>query len=164
MVYYVRLVTRKKPDVIIMHVGRNDLTKGVSTVPKVRKIVSAIQEMDSIRNIRLSFSSIVQRAYKDYSKEIKDVNTRIKSYCLGKGLIYVDNSNIDKSCLSKPYLRKKRHAVTFTEYFSITRRPLKHVSINNRKWYQKQPSLMLSRFLSGVKKASYRESCKSNIY
>ena len=135
MVYYVRLVTRKKPDVIIMHVGRNDLTKGVSTMPKVRKIVSAIQKMDSIRNIWLSFFSIVQRAYKDYSKEIKDVNTRIKSYCLGKGLIYVDNSNIDKSCLNnrKPYLRKKMHAVTFTEYFNITRRPLKHVSINNRK-------------------------------
>ena len=100
-----------------MHVGRNDLTKGVSTVPKVRKIVSAIQEMDSIRNIRLSFSSIVQRAYKDYSKEMKDVNTRIKSYCLGKGLIYVDNSNIDKSCLSKPYLRKKKACSYFHRIF-----------------------------------------------
>ena len=43
-------VTRKKP-VIIMHVGTNDLTKGVNAIPKVRKIVSAIQAEDSTRNI-----------------------------------------------------------------------------------------------------------------
>ena len=92
-----------------MHVGTNDLTKRVNMMPKVRKIVSAIQEIDSVRNIRLSFSSIIQRAYKDYSKEIKDVHTRLRSYCLGKSQIYVDNSNTDKSCLnnSKPYLSKK---------------------------------------------------------
>ena len=30
MVDYVRPVTRKKPDVIIMHVGTNDLTKGIN--------------------------------------------------------------------------------------------------------------------------------------
>ena len=29
---YVRPVTRKKPDVIIMHVGTNDLTKGLNTI------------------------------------------------------------------------------------------------------------------------------------
>ena len=32
MVDYVRTVTRKKPDVIIMHVGTNDLNKGVNTM------------------------------------------------------------------------------------------------------------------------------------
>ena len=109
MVDYVRPVPRKKPDVIIMHIGTNDLTKGVNTMSKVRKIVNAIQEVDSTRNIQLGFSSIVQRADKEYSKEIKDISTRLKSYCLGKGLIFVDNSNIDESCLnsSKLHLSKK---------------------------------------------------------
>ena len=51
MVDYVRPVTRKKPDVIIMHVGTNDLTKGVNAMPKVRKIASTIQAVDSTRNI-----------------------------------------------------------------------------------------------------------------
>ena len=109
MVDYVRPVTRKTPDVIIMHAGTNDLTKGVNTISKVRKIVSAIQEVDSTRNIQLGFSSIVQRADKDYSKEIKNINTRLKSYCLGKGLIFDDNSNIDESCPnnSKLHLSKE---------------------------------------------------------
>ena len=111
MVDYVRPLTRKNPHVIIMHVGTNDLTKGVNTMSKVRKIVSAIQEVDSTRNIQLGFSSIVQRVDKDYSKEMKDINTRLKSHCLGKGLIFVDNSNFEEYCLnnSKLHLIKKVH-------------------------------------------------------
>ena len=134
MVDYVRPVTRKKPDVIIMHVGTNDLTKGVNTMSKVRKIVSAIQEVDSTRNIRLGFSSIVQRADKDYSKEIEDINTSLKSYCLGKGLIFVDNSNIDESCIndSKFHLSKKGTQLLSQNLLRFSRRPLKHVSTNNR--------------------------------
>ena len=85
IVDFVKPVTQKKPDVIIMHVGTNDLTKGVNTMSKVRKIVRAIQDVDSTRNIlvikQLGFSSIVQSADKYYSKEIKDTNTRLKSYC-----------------------------------------------------------------------------------
>ena len=66
MVDYVRPVTPKKPDVIIIDVGTNDLTKGVNTMSKVRIIVYAIQEVGSTRNIQLDFSSIVQRADKGY--------------------------------------------------------------------------------------------------
>ena len=39
IVDYVRPVTRKKPDVVITHVGTNDLTRGVNTASKVRRIV-----------------------------------------------------------------------------------------------------------------------------
>ena len=76
---------------------------------KVRKIVSVIQEVDSTRNIQPGFSSIAQRTDKDYSKEIKDINARLKRYCLGKGLIFVDNSNIYESDLKngKLHLSKK---------------------------------------------------------
>ena len=96
MVDYVRTLTRKKPDFIIIHVSTNDLTEGVNTMSKL----SAIKEVDSTRNIQLGFSSIIQRADKNYGKEIKDINTRLESYCLVKGLIFVHNSNIDESCLN----------------------------------------------------------------
>ena len=109
MVDYVGPITRKKSDVIIMHVGSKALTKAVNAMSKVRKIVSVIQETDSTRNIQLGFSSIVQRTDTSHSKKIKDISTRLKSYCLGKGLIFVDNSNIDESCLNnnKLHLSKK---------------------------------------------------------
>ena len=109
VVDYVRPVTRKKPDVVIMHVGTNDLTKGVNTMSKGWKIVSAINKVNNNRNIQLGLFSIVQRADKDYSQEIKNINTRLNSYCLGKGLIFVDSSNTDKSFLNnrKLHLSKK---------------------------------------------------------
>ena len=102
MVDYVRTLTRKKPDFIMIHVSTNDLTEGVNTMSKL----SAIKEVDSTRNIQLGFSSIIQRADKNYGKEIKDINTRLESYCLVKGLIFVHNSNIDESCLNNI----KRHS------------------------------------------------------
>ena len=102
MVDYVRTLTRKKPDFIIIHVSTNDLTEGVNTMSKL----SAIKEVDSTRNIQLGFSSIIQRADKNYGKEIKDINTRLESYCLVKGLIFLHNSNIDESCLNNI----KRHS------------------------------------------------------
>ena len=60
-------------------------------------------------NIQLDVSDIIQRTDKDYSKENKDINTRLKCYCLGKDLIFVDNSNIGESLLNKSkfHLREK---------------------------------------------------------
>ena len=51
MVDYVRPVTWKKPDVISIHVGMNDLTNGANMENRkiVREIVSVIQEIDSVR-------------------------------------------------------------------------------------------------------------------
>ena len=110
----------------------NDLTKRVNMISKVRKVVSIIREIDSARNIYLSFYSIVRKAHKDYSKEIKDINTRLKSYCLGKGLIFADNSNIDEYCLSnhKLHLIEKDMQLLSQNILKSLRRPLKDVSTN----------------------------------
>ena len=112
----------------------NDLIKKVNTMSKVREIVSAIQKIDDAGNIQLGFSSIVQRTDKYYSKEIKEINTRLNRYFLGNGLIFIDNGSIDESCLnnSKLHLGEKRHAITYREFFMISRSPLKYVSSNNR--------------------------------
>ena len=112
----------------------NDLTKRVNMISKVRKVVSIIREIDSARNIYLSFYSIVRKAHKDYSKEIKDINTRLKSYCLGKDLIFADNSNIDEFCLNnhKLHLIKKGTQLLSQNILKSLRRPLK-VDISTNK-------------------------------
>ena len=88
---------------------RDELTKGVNTMKKVRKCVEVIRELDNTENIQIGFSSIIQRSDKDFSNEIKDTNIKLKNYCLGKGFIFVDNDNINESCLnnSKLHLNKK---------------------------------------------------------
>ena len=93
-------VARKKPDILAIHVGTTDLTKGVNTMRKVRECVEIIQELDKTENIRIGFSSIIQRTDKDFSDEIKQTNIKLKNYCLGKGIIFVDNDNINETCLN----------------------------------------------------------------
>ena len=109
MLDYVKPIARKKPDTLIIHVGTNDLTKGVNTMKKVRKCVEVIREIDNTENIEIGFSSIIQRADKDFGSETKETNIKLKSYCSGKGFIFVDNDNINESCLnnSKLHLNKK---------------------------------------------------------
>ena len=109
MVDYEKPVARKKPDTLISHVGRNDLAKGVNIIKKVRKCVEVIWELDNTENIQIGFSSIIQRSDKDFSNEIKETNIKLMNYCLGKGFIFIDNDNINKSCLnnSELHLNKK---------------------------------------------------------
>ena len=102
-------IARKKLGTLIIHVGTNDLTKGINTMKKVRKCVEVIREIDKTENIQIGFSSIIQRADKDFSNEIKETNIKLKNYCLGKGFIFVNNDNINELCLNniKLHLNKK---------------------------------------------------------
>ena len=79
----IKPIIRRKPDIIQVHTGTNDLTNSVNTMNKVRKIVKAV-EMDGNNEIKLGFSSITVRKDQDLEKEIKETNTKLKNYCIGK--------------------------------------------------------------------------------
>ena len=98
------------PDTILLHVGTNDLMKGINTTMKnVRKCVEPIRELENSENIQIDFSSIMHRSDKDISKEISELNVKLKKYCLGGEFIYIDNGNINEFSLnnSKLHLNKK---------------------------------------------------------
>ena len=80
MIDYIKPIARKKPDTILLHVGKNDLTKGINTMKKIRKCVEAIRELDNSEHIQIGFSSIMHRSDKDFSKEISELNTKLKKY------------------------------------------------------------------------------------
>ena len=71
--------------------------------------MEAIRELYNSENIQIGFSSIMHRSDKDFSKEISELNVKLKKYCLGRGFIYIDNDNVNESCLnnSKLHLNKK---------------------------------------------------------
>ena len=108
IVDHVKLVARKKPDTLLIHIGTNDLTKCVNTMRKVRKCVEVIRELDNTENIKIGFSSIIQRTDKDFSNEINETNIQLKNYCFGKGSIFVDNNNINESCVNNSKLHIKK--------------------------------------------------------
>ena len=71
--------------------------------------MEVIRELDNSENIQIGFSSIMHRSDKDFSKEISELNVKLKRYYLGKGFIYIDNANVNESCLndSKLNINKK---------------------------------------------------------
>ena len=110
---YIKPTIRQKPDIVIVHSGTNDLTKDVNTMNRVRKVVAAVKEIDTEGKIKLGFSGIVARG--DINKEEGVVSTdkRLEKYCKGNEFFFIDNSNIDASCLNKSKLHLNRKGTSY---------------------------------------------------
>ena len=76
---YIKPSVGKKPDFLLVHSGTNDLTNGINTMTKIRKVVATVEEMDNERKIKLSFSSIISQEDVDKTDEIIAVNNRLES-------------------------------------------------------------------------------------
>ena len=96
---YVRPIARKKPNLIIIHTGTNDIQNNLNTLQKMRKVISFIKEYDTDDNIALS--SIIRRCDHDFEDKINETNRKLENLCKGKGMIFINNSNIDSTCLNK---------------------------------------------------------------
>ena len=109
MLDFVKPVIRRKPDLVLFHSGTNDLTDELNTMKKVKKLVKVVRELDSEQTIQLGFSSIIVREDQNYSTEIKEVNDKLKRYCVSKNFLFVDNGNLNGTCLnnSKLHLNRK---------------------------------------------------------
>ena len=52
---YIKPTIRQKPDIVIVHSGKNDLTKDVNIINRVRKVVAAVKEVDTQGKINWAF-------------------------------------------------------------------------------------------------------------
>ena len=100
MLDYFKPTAWRKPDALIIHTGRNDLTNGVNTVKKVRKLVKVVREIDKSEKIKIGYSSVTYRKGKDLEDERNEVNMKLKKYCEGKGFVFIENATINKSGLT----------------------------------------------------------------
>ena len=109
MLEYIKPIVRRKPDVLVIHTGTNDLTNGVNTMKEVRQLVKCVKELDKEEEVKIGFSSVINRSDRNLEKEIVDLNLKLKWYNEGNQFLFIDNHNIDKSCLnnSKLYLNEK---------------------------------------------------------
>ena len=71
-------------------------------------MVNAIKEIDKVEEIKICFSSIIFRDDQNFHEDIKKINSKLKSFCEGKGLYFLDNENIDGSCLNRGRLHLNR--------------------------------------------------------
>ena len=49
--------------------------------------------------------SLISRSDRNFGQEIKDLNLKSKQYCEGNNLLFVDNVDVEESCLNNSKLR-----------------------------------------------------------
>ena len=96
MLDYIKPIARRKSNTLIIHTGTNDLTNGVNTMKKVRKLVKVVREIDESEKIEIGFSNVIYLKGKDLEDERNEVNVKLKKYCEGKGFVFIENDNISE--------------------------------------------------------------------
>ena len=106
---HIKPAIRKNPDIVVIHTGTNDLQNNCNIVKKAKKLVSAVKEVDKDNSIKIAFSGIINREDENFKDKNNYVNNKLKNYCNSAGMGFIDNSNIDGSCLNrgKLHLNKK---------------------------------------------------------
>ena len=80
---YVRSTVRKKPNLIIIHAGTNDIQNNVNTLQKIRKFPPS--KCNTNDNIKIVLSSIIHRSDHDFEDKINETNRKLENLCKGKG-------------------------------------------------------------------------------
>ena len=92
----------------MIHTGTNDLTNGVNTMKEIRKIVKCVRDLDKEKKVNIGCSSIISRSDRNLGQEVRDLNLKLKRYCEGNNFLFVDNINIEESCLNNSKLHKEQ--------------------------------------------------------
>ena len=110
---YIKPELRRKPDVVIVHCGTNDIPNNINTVKKIKKLVKEIEENNHENIPQVVISSIIKRYDQDYHEKIQSINDKLQRFCTSKGLSFNFNNNTDKSCLKKGKVRLNRRGSSF---------------------------------------------------
>ena len=130
---YVRPTARKKPDMIIIHTGTNDIQNKVNTLQKVRKVITTIKEIDVNNEIQIAFSSVIHHDDQDFEKEIKEINRKLKNLCKGRGIKFINNTNINDSCLNRGKLHlNKSGTALLLKKISLALKPNQLYIVNDK--------------------------------
>ena len=113
---------RKNVDLIIIHAGTNDITRKSDTIPNLQAIVNRIKKKSS--NTKIAISSLITRKdRRNIENEVVKLNNELKAFCDENLLDYIDNENIDESCLGikKLHLNRKGNAYLAKNIINYTK-------------------------------------------
>lgn len=101
-----------KPDILIFHVGSNDLTKNVDTIPNLQTIVDRCKRKSAYTKIVIS-SVVTRKDYRNSETDVIELNDKLKSFCDENKIDYLNNDNIDESCLGKKFLHPNKKGKSY---------------------------------------------------
>ena len=84
LIDYVRPTARKKPKMMVIHSGTNDLTYKVNTLQKFRKVINVIKENHVNNEIEIVLSSVIHRDDQDLEDKSINLTKSLRIYAKGK--------------------------------------------------------------------------------
>ena len=87
------------------------ISHDVNTVKKIKKSVKEIEENDGSADMVIS--GLIKRFDRNGIDDIERIKEKLKRWCIGKGLTFIDNNNIDESCFNRGKLHLNRRGSSY---------------------------------------------------
>ena len=110
---------------VIIHAGTNNMADPNQTptdiASKLDQLAMAIQEKEN--NCNVIISSIITRNDNDFDTRTSSINSELNKLCKARKWVFVDNSNIDHTCLNRSgvHLNTKGDSLLATNLISALR-------------------------------------------
>ena len=91
----------------------NEIENEINTVKKTKKLVKEIDEYGKQNPPKVVISSLIERYDQDFNDDIANINEKLQRFCNSKGLSFIDNNNIDRTCLNKGKLHLNRRGSSY---------------------------------------------------
>ena len=97
---YVNVVIKRKPCIMICHIGTNDITNNVETMQNLQTIINRTK----IKSPATKFA--ILSLFTRYDKpglatKVENLNTCLREFCNENLVDHICNKNIDVTCLGK---------------------------------------------------------------
>ena len=87
------------------------ISHDVYTVKKIKKSAKEIEENDGSTDMVIS--GLIKWFDRNGIDDIERINEKLKRWCIGKGLTFIDNNNINESCLNRGKLHLNRRGSSY---------------------------------------------------
>ena len=91
-------MVRKKPEVVVIQIGANDVKNDVKTLDKLQDIVHIVRKESQDTDIAIS-TVITIRNKDGIANKISSLKRRLKTFCTRNDAGYFENSNVCSSFL-----------------------------------------------------------------
>jgi len=99
---FIRPITRKQPENIVLHIGTNDLRSSQSAQQIAESIVNLADQVQSDSpSTQVSISAILFRRESELWTKAQEVNKLLRRFCNNRGWDFILNDNIDAGCLNR---------------------------------------------------------------
>ena len=123
---YLKPLIRRKPDEIILHIGTNNIRDSTSDPQTLADGIVNLADLinSSSPSTQISISGLVtRRDNSTFVSKINNTNKRLKAICVSKKWSFIDNSNVNLSCLNRRGLHLNRNGSSL-----LSRNFLNHIS------------------------------------